>query len=207
MKPSHPSLHFNNIPVSSTTVHKHLGILLDDNLNYDHHLKFVLNKVKKTIGLLRKFQQSLSRQSLIRIYKFIRLGPNFASNIHDTKRSKLLTRLWLGLSHLVDYKFRHNFPDCVSRMCTCGQDIETITYFLCHYPNHHCARKTLFHKTNQVSGNISRRGDSAVTKILLFCDNKLDFKTNKYLLMSKIEFISLIERFSCLLNEYRLMIQ
>ena len=69
MKSSHPSVYFNNIPVSSTSVHKHLGMLLDDKLRYEHHLKFVLNKVKETTGLLRKFNQSLPRQSLIRIYK------------------------------------------------------------------------------------------------------------------------------------------
>ena len=55
--------------VISTSVHKHLGMLLDDKSSYQHHLKFVLNKVQKTIGLLRKFQQNLLRQSLIRIYK------------------------------------------------------------------------------------------------------------------------------------------
>ena len=60
-------MYFNNIPVSSTSVHKHLGMLLDDKLSFEHHLKFVLNEVKKIIGQLRKFQQSLSRQSLITI--------------------------------------------------------------------------------------------------------------------------------------------
>ena len=40
MKSSHPSVYFNNIPVSSTSVHKHLGMLLDDKLSYEHHLKF-----------------------------------------------------------------------------------------------------------------------------------------------------------------------
>ena len=59
MKSSHPSAYFNNIPVSSTSVRKHLGMLLYDKLSYEHHLKPVLNKVKKTIGLLRKFQQIL----------------------------------------------------------------------------------------------------------------------------------------------------
>ena len=61
MKSSHPNVYFNNIPVSSTSVHKHLVMLLDDKLSYDHHLTFVLNKVKKTICLLRKFQQILRR--------------------------------------------------------------------------------------------------------------------------------------------------
>ena len=55
MKSSHPSVYFNNIPVSLTSVHKHLGMLIDDNLSYEHYLKFVLNKVKKTIDLLHKF--------------------------------------------------------------------------------------------------------------------------------------------------------
>ena len=69
MKSSHLSVYFNNIPVSSNSVHKHLGMLLDDRLSYEHYLKSVLNKVKRTIGLLRKFQQILPRQSLIPIYK------------------------------------------------------------------------------------------------------------------------------------------
>ena len=57
MKSSHPSVYFNNIPVSSTSVHKQIRMLLDDKLSYKNHLKSVLNKVKKTIGQLRKFQQ------------------------------------------------------------------------------------------------------------------------------------------------------
>ena len=32
MKSFHPSVYFNNIPVSSTSMHKHLGMLLDDKL-------------------------------------------------------------------------------------------------------------------------------------------------------------------------------
>ena len=86
-------------------------------------------------------------------------------------------------------------------MCSCGQDIETTTHFLFHCPNHHCAGKTLIHKINQVSGNILRQIDSTITKVLLFGDIKLDFETNKILLMSTIEFISLKERFSCSLFE------
>ena len=61
MKSSHPSVYFNNIPVNSTSVHKQLRMLLDDKLSYEHRLKFVLNKIKKTISLLCKFQQILPR--------------------------------------------------------------------------------------------------------------------------------------------------
>ena len=135
------------------------------------------------------------------LLKFIRPEPNSTYNIHDTKGLKLLTRLRLGLSHLDDHKFRQNFQDCVSSVCSCGEDIEKITHFLIHCFNHPCARKTLFHKITQVSGTISRESHSTITKILLFGDNKLDFETNKILLMSTIEFVSLTERFSCPLFE------
>ena len=47
------------------------------------------------------------------LLKFIRPEPNSTYNINDTKGLKLLTRLRLGLSHLGDHKFRHNFQDCV----------------------------------------------------------------------------------------------
>ena len=114
------------------------------------------------------------------LLKFIRPEPNSTYNINDTKGLKLLTRLQLGLSHLGDHKFRHNFQDCVSPMCYCGQDIETTTHFLLHCPNHHCARKTLFHKINQVSGTISRQSDSTITKILLFDDSLKQFFTDVY---------------------------
>ena len=84
MKSSHPSVYVNNIPVSSTSVHKHLGMLLDDKLRYEHHLKSVLNKVKKTMALLRKFQQILLRQSLITIYKsFIRSHLDYGDIVYD----------------------------------------------------------------------------------------------------------------------------
>ena len=133
--------------------------------------------------------------------KFVWPESNFTYNIHDPKRLKLLTRLRLGLSHLGDHEFRYNFQDCVSPMCSYGQDFEVITHFLLHCPKYHCARKTLFHKINQVSGTIPRQSDSTITKIFLFGDNKLDFKTNKILMVSTIEFVSLTERFSCPLIE------
>ena len=84
MKSSHPSVCFNNTPVSSTSVQKHLGMLLDNKLRDKHNLKFVSTKVKKTIALLREFQQSLPRQSLITTYKsFIPPHLNYGNIVYD----------------------------------------------------------------------------------------------------------------------------
>ena len=48
----HPMIHFNNKPNNSNKIHKDLGIVLDSRLRYEDHIKSVLSKVNKTIGLL-----------------------------------------------------------------------------------------------------------------------------------------------------------
>ena len=60
---------FNNNIVNLTTIHKHLGMIFDSKLNVDQHLKSVLKKISKPVGLLRKFQGILPRTSLTIIYK------------------------------------------------------------------------------------------------------------------------------------------
>ena len=59
-------------------------MILDSNLSYEHHIKSILNKVNKAIGLLRKFQLILPRHSLITIYKtFIRPHLDGGDVIYD----------------------------------------------------------------------------------------------------------------------------
>ena len=72
-KSIYPPLHFNNIAVTQSTTQKHLGILLDVQLDFQGHLKNTYSKVNKTIGLLRKLHNTLPRLPLLTIYKsFIR---------------------------------------------------------------------------------------------------------------------------------------
>ena len=47
---------------------KHLGMILDTKLNFQEHLKNILNKVNIT-ELLRKLQNILQRGPLLTIYK------------------------------------------------------------------------------------------------------------------------------------------
>ena len=49
---NHPGLMFNNSIVNVTTIHKHLGMIFDSKLSFDEHLKSVLKKISKTVGLL-----------------------------------------------------------------------------------------------------------------------------------------------------------
>ena len=83
-KRNDPGLMFNNNIVNLTTDHKHLGMMFDSKLSFDKQSKFVLKKINKTVGLLRKFQGILPRTSLITIYKsFARPHLDYDDIIYD----------------------------------------------------------------------------------------------------------------------------
>ena len=83
-KTVHPPLLFNNASVTRTSSHKHLGIILDNQLKFDDHIKMVFRKISKTIGLLRKLHNFLSRAALITIYKaFIRPHLDYDDIFYD----------------------------------------------------------------------------------------------------------------------------
>ena len=80
----HPPLYFHENLVKSSSTQKHLGMILDTKLDFSLHLKNVQNKVNKTIGLLRKLQDTLPRTLLITIFKsFIRPHLDYGGIIHD----------------------------------------------------------------------------------------------------------------------------
>ena len=51
----HPSITFNNNPLSLCPVQKHLGLVLDSKLRFNKHINHILSKVNKSAGLLHKF--------------------------------------------------------------------------------------------------------------------------------------------------------
>ena len=64
-------------------------MFLDNKLNLGRHLKYITNKVKKSVGLLRKLQMILSRRSLVTIYKsFIRPHLDYGDIIFDQAFNK-----------------------------------------------------------------------------------------------------------------------
>ena len=67
---NHPPLFFNQSVVLQTSLQKHLGMFLDSKLNFSEHLKIIIQKTNKTIGLLPKLQTYLPRAPLIKIYKY-----------------------------------------------------------------------------------------------------------------------------------------
>ena len=97
--------------------------------------------------------------------EFLRPSSNSVFKCHSPKGIKLITRLRLGLSHLREHKFRHNFQDTLNSICSCGDDIETRVHYLLHYPNYFDERRTLLNNFQSIGENISNN-DASNTRIL-----------------------------------------
>ena len=121
---------------------------------------------------------------------FIRPTASPIYTIHHARGLKLLTRLRLGLSHLREHKFRHNFNDTINPFCSCGTNsIESAEHFLLHCPNFPLYRCSLFDSLRQKDICILPYSSSYLVKILLFGNDKFKIITNKQILTSVIDFI------------------
>ena len=80
----HPKLTFNGNQVQQCSSQKHLGLFLDNKLDFNKHLDEKINKCNKIIGMMKKLSPSVSRQSLLIIYKlFVRPVLDYADIIYD----------------------------------------------------------------------------------------------------------------------------
>ena len=134
-----------------------------------------------------------------------RVGGQFSSraivlepvfNIHDAQGITLLTRLRLGLSHLNDHKFRHNFQDCINLIYSRVHNIEITTYSLLHCPHFTCARQTIFNKINNLDSTILERNESFLTNVFRLMNKNLKPDVDKSIIMCTIEYLLSTQRFN-----------
>ena len=87
----YPPILFNNLPVKRVQFHRHLGLTLDSQLNFNEHISSTLSIVNKLTAVLRKLQTVLPRHSLLTIYKaFIRPHLDYCDVIYD----KIFNESW-----------------------------------------------------------------------------------------------------------------
>ena len=81
-----------NLPIDRKSTQKHLGLLLDEKLNFSEHINEKLKKVIKNINLLRKLNLTLPRSSLLIIYKsFIRPHLDYGDIVYDQTNNSSLS--------------------------------------------------------------------------------------------------------------------
>ena len=88
----HPPLLFNNSTVQQISSQKHLGIHLDEELTFKHHINEKINKANKGIGIIRKLNNILPRSALLTIYRsFTRPHLDYGDVIYDQPENESFT--------------------------------------------------------------------------------------------------------------------
>ena len=136
------------------------------------------------------------------ILQFIRPTSNRTFNCLNPIGIKLITRLRLGLSHLRDHKFKHNFLDCLNPICYCGQDIETSVHYLLHCPIFSDERSIFFNNIRRIDENILSDSDPKISDTLLFGNSSFNDTKNTSILNTTIDYILSTKKFDVPLTNF-----
>ena len=86
---SHSTISLNNIHVERASYQKHLGIILDEKLNFKQHIDNAILKFDKGISVIKNLRHGLPRKSLITIYKaFLRPLIDYGDIIYDQPQNE-----------------------------------------------------------------------------------------------------------------------
>ena len=127
------------------------------------------------------------------ILKFTRPSLNSIFDCHSHNVIKLIIRLRLGLSHLCENKFRHNFQDTLNPICSCADDIATTIRYLLHFPNYLDERRTFLDNLQSIGKNI--HDNSQTSELLLFGVSSNNDVLNTCILNAIIPYILATKRF------------
>ena len=131
----HPNYLFKLIPLTNSnyvTRNIHNAPLLKTRQTFFKNSFFpstIIEWNKRDHNIRNSSSLNIFRKSIL---KFIRPSVNNLFNCHNPKEIKFITRLWLGLIHLGEQKFKHSFQDSWNPFCSCGWDIEYSAHFLLH---------------------------------------------------------------------------
>ena len=131
-----------------------------------------------------------------RMLNLIRSKCNETYRIHNPTGLKLWTRLRLGLCHLNNHKFNHNFRDCINPLCSCSLSVENNVHFFLHRHHFSLQRQTLMNNIKSIDKDNINASNSDLVNILLFGSSKYQYHINSKILSFSIDFILKTERFS-----------
>ena len=99
----------------------------------------------------------------------------------------LVTKLRLGLAHLREKKFKHNFQDTLNPLSNCGMDVESFTHLLLYCPSYINERRALISNLNRINPQISQASLQLLTSALLLGISFYSDKTNAQILEATID--------------------
>ena len=120
---------------------------------------------------------------------FVRSVEKKNLNNSDTCGIKIVKRLRLRFSHLVEHKFRHCFRETVNPLCSCSIEAETAAPCFLHYHFCNANGATLMNDLANIPIFFSVVSDNNLISLLLYDDDKFDDTKDKTTLISTIRFI------------------
>ena len=95
-----PNLLIENIHIKREYVTKFLGVFIDETLSWEQHIDIVSSKISKSIGILYKSRDVLSKQCLKQLYfSFIHNCVNYANIAWASTSKSKLERLYRCHKH------------------------------------------------------------------------------------------------------------
>ena len=95
-----PNLLIEDIHIKREHVTKFLGVFIDENLSWKQHIEILSSKISKSIDILYKSRDVLSKQCLKELYfSFIHSYVNYANNACASTSKSKLERLYRCLKH------------------------------------------------------------------------------------------------------------
>ena len=110
-------------------------------------------------------------------------------NIQNFSGLKLLTRLRLDLSHLNEYRFNHNFQNCINPLCSCSLEVESTVHFFLHCHHYHDIRAKLLNSLEVIDTHLLKLSEEQLIKVLLYGFSQLDQNQNGNILNSSMDYI------------------
>ena len=133
------------------------------------------------------------QNALIKIERPI---PKPIYNVRNPVGLKLLTSFRLGLSHLNQHKFNHNFQDCLNPLSLCSSVVKYVFNFFLHSHYYSKICSTLLNYLQSIDVNFLNQEDDIVVEVLLYGSTKFNTNHNLRLLSSAMDYILKSERFS-----------
>ena len=95
----------------------------------------------------------------------------------------------MGLSHLNEHRFNHNFQNCINPLCTCSLEVESTSHFFLHCLHYNDIRETLLNELKLVDENILKLSGNKLINLLLYGDSKFHLNKTTRLLNAAIKYI------------------
>ena len=107
--------------------------------------------------ILRNLKSFAFKNSILNL---ITAFPGNSFDCDNHKDFGLITQLHVGLNHLREHKFKHNFGDSLNPVCSCGVDIKSTLHFVQRY--------ALVNTLNKIDCKLLELMNSSLSHTLLY---------------------------------------